>query len=260
MRRAAVALVVVAALFAPMALGGHANAESPVRIFVFGPTVLGLNSTASFNVSVVGGPAESGGNYSIEAYLTGSNLTGAVPQKTSSYAATSPNGTFTFNVTSPIFAGDVTLVVNATSISSKDGKTEKADTTYAISVVEPIIISATIKNSGTIKFIDVPVKFYVDGILVGDKTIFSLDPGAEANVSYDWLTTSIAEGRHEIKITADLNGDGSINEAEGDVVIIQYFYKEPAAIHPAIIIVLCVVAVLAVLFLFLTIRKRRRGW
>jgi hypothetical protein len=229
-----------------------------VRIYVFGPTIVATNSVTTFNVNVVGGPATDGGNYSIRAYLQGANLTGALPIQSSPFQDESEFGNFTVNVTAPRVAQKMTLVIEATSIL--DTTRVQNNLTYEIQVVEPIIINAQIENTGGIDLTDVDVKIYVDGNLIGNKTIAYLGAQNRTTITHEWLATSVASGRHEIMITVDMNGDGVIDQQQGDLVIYKYFYKEYGEIHPAIIITVAVLMVIVVLILIRTVMKKRRGW
>lgn len=251
--------LILIVLFAISAIPNvDAQPEGTVKIYIFGPTVAATGSVSEFNISVVGGPGEEDGNYSIKAHLEGTNLTGALPLRSSPHQDTNPNGTFAMNVTVPTVPQTITLVINATS--SKDENRAYSETEYTIQVVEPVTIGTIIVNTGSLKLTDVAVKFYVDGEFIGNQTIESLDAGNSTDVSIEWLVADIGPGRHEIRITVDMNNDGIINESDGDLVIIQYFYKEYEGIHPAIIVVLSIIMILTILILIRTIRKKRRGW
>jgi hypothetical protein len=242
----------------PIAPHVNSQPESSVRAYVFGPTLVATTSVSSFNVTVVGGPGEEGGNYSISAYLEGSNLTGALPQRSSPHQDTSVNGTFKFNITAPRNAQTVTLIVNATSTIEREIETVEIE--YEIDVVKPITISSKISNTGNYRLDNLFVRFHVDGNLVGNQTVETLAAGATTSVSYDWLTQSIRPGRHEVMITVDMNNDGVIRELDGDLVIIQSFYMEYGEIHPAIIVVFGVLMAIVILILFRTVMKKRKGW
>jgi hypothetical protein len=236
----------------------NAQSESDIRIFVFGPEIMATASNSTFNVTVVGGPAEGGGNYSIKAYLEGTNLTGALPLKSSPLELSNENGKFTVNVKSPTIPQKIKLFINATS--AKDGSRNWGETEYEIDVVKPIKLKAKIENEGAIDLRNLIVNFYVDGNYVGFENLSALNAGASATVTHEWLVTGLESGRHELKATVDLNNDGVISERDGDIVTVQYFYKEYDDIHPAIILVISVLLILVVLLLFRTVRRKRRGW
>jgi hypothetical protein len=236
----------------------NAQSESEIRIFVFGPEIMATGTTALFNVTVVGGPAEEGGNYSIKAYLDGANLSGALPLKSSPLELSNQNGKFSVNVTSPTIPQKIKLFINATS--AKDGSRNWAETEYEIDVVKPIKLKAVIENKGAIDLKDLIVNFYVDGNYVGFENLSALNAGASATVTHEWLVTGLESGRHELMATVDLNNDGIISERDGDIVTIQYFYKEYDDIHPAIILAISILLILVVLVLIRTVRRKRRGW
>jgi hypothetical protein len=236
----------------------NSQPESTVRIFVFGPNIMATGETTEFNVTVVGGPAEEGGNFSIKAYLEGTNLTGARPLKSSPLELTSEDGKFTVNVTSPIISQKMKLFINATS--SKDAASSWGETEHEIDVVKPIKLRAKIENKGSIDLKDLIVNFYVDGNFVGFENLSSLNAGASAAVTHEWLVTGLKSGRHELRATVDVNNDGTIRVEDGDIVTIQYFYKEYDDIHPAIIFAISILLIIAILLLIRTVRKKRRGW
>jgi hypothetical protein len=235
-----------------------AQPETEVRIFVFGPEILATGASTEFNVTVVGGPADEGGNFSIKAYLDGTNVSGALPLKSSPLELTTTTGKFSVNVTMPTKPQRVKLFINATSAS--EGARMWGETEYEIDVVKPIRLKAMIENEGGIDLRDLIVNFYVDGNYVGSENISALNAGASATVTHEWLVTGLASGRHELKATVDLNNDGVISERDGDIVSIQYFYKEYDDIHPAIILAISLLMIIAILFLYRTVRRKRRGW
>ena len=238
--------------------GVQAQSDSEVRIYVFGPANVATNSVTSFDVNVVGGPGSDGGNYSLKVYLEGTNLTGAKPTKSSPLTPKSETGNFTINVTAPRSSQTITLVINATS--QKDSERMYSEYRHEIQVIEPIVISAKIENTGDVDLRNVVVKFYVDGDYIGDQSITYLGAKNSTTISYEWLATGVQPGRHEVIITVDMNGDGVIDEQDGDLVISKYFYKEYGEIHPAIIVTVAVLMIIVILILIRTIRKKRRGW
>ncbi len=259
MRRFAALLLVI--IFVSLLIPApqvDAQPESEVRIFVFGPDILATGASAEFNVTVVGGPADDGGNFSIRAYLDGTNVSGALPLKSSPLELTTKTGKFSVNVTSPTISQKVKLFINATS--AKNNSRSWGETEYEIDIVKPIKLKAMIENKGSIDLRNLIVKFYVDGNYVGFENLSALDAGASATVTHEWLVTGLASGRHELKATVDLNNDGMISERDGDIVSIQYFYKEYDDIHPAIIIAVALLMIIVLLFLFRTVRRKRRGW
>ncbi|MCK5548386.1 MAG: hypothetical protein KAI64_05185 [Thermoplasmata archaeon] len=251
-------LILIVILAIPIISSVDAQPESTVRVHVFGPDVVAVDTRSNITVSVTGGPGELGGNFSISAYLEGTNVTGALPVKSSPYETTSTNGTFTVNLTAPITPQTVTLVINGTS--TRDVDSEYTVFEYTIAVVAPIPISARIENNGNYTLSNLDVVFYIDGELLDELTVDFLDVGDSTTVTTEWLVASISPGTHEILITVDMNNDGVIIESDGDLVIKQYFYKEYGDLHPAIIILVGTVMVLAVLILIRTISRKRRGW
>jgi hypothetical protein len=235
-----------------------AQPESDVRIFVFGPEIMATGSSTEFNVTVLGGPGDEGGNFSIRAYLDGTNVSGALPLQSSPLELTTATGRFSVNVTTPTTPQKTKLFINATSAS--EGARSWAETEYEIDVVKPIKLKAKIENNGGIDLKDIIVNFYVDGNYVGFENLSALNAGSSVTVTHEWLVTGLASGRHELIATVDLNNDGVISEMDGDIASIQYFYKEYDDIHPVIILAISLLMIIAILFLYRTVRRKRRGW
>src|SRR3989454_9518371 len=147
MRWSLFGIIAIAVLLAVL-LGSAplASAQTTVTGNLSGPTAIAPSGTAKFYLNVSGGPAsEAKGNVTIRVYITGPDLTGGLPQKSSPHTATSNGtGTFNFNVTAPQKEQGITLVVEINSTAGI--RTEKTTLTRAIPTATALILPATVRN------------------------------------------------------------------------------------------------------------------
>jgi len=249
-------IVAIAALLAVL-IGSTplASAQTTVTGNLSGPIALAPSGTAKFYLNVTGGPAsEAPGNVTIRAYITGSDLTGGLPQKSSPHTASSNGtGTFNFNVTAPQKEQVITLVVEINSTAG--GRTERTTLSRAITVVTPIILTATFRNDGGSAAVNVPVKFYIDGKLAGSTNISRINPAGSATAKLTYLPVGLTPGPHTVRVEADLNKNGVIEPDKGEVAIVDVFYKKDFELTwPWAVLIMGI----AVSLSYLVIRARRR--
>src|SRR3989441_8448537 len=162
MRWSLFGIIAIAVLLAVL-LGSAplASAQTTVTGNLSGPSAVPARGTEKFYLNVSGGPAsEARGNVTIRVYITGSDLTGGLPQKSSPHTASSNGtGTFNFNVTSPQKEQVITLFVEINSTAG--GRTDRASLSRAITVVTPIILTATFRDDGGSAPGNGTAKFYI---------------------------------------------------------------------------------------------------
>jgi hypothetical protein len=130
---------------------------------------------------------------------SGETQTNAVSPSTGSLSNGIP---LSIVVTAPEKSGRYTLNVTFTETidSNPSVKSEKSVT---ITVVEPITLKSTLKNTGNVDITDFAVYFKVDGKLIdGSKTLVSVETGKETTASYDWVTVGLSNGRHTYQLVA----------------------------------------------------------
>jgi len=225
-RRLALALAALALVAVALAASSpRGAAQTAVAGVITGPTALAPSTSSSYFLNASGGPGMGeGGNYSVRYYLSGSDLTGGLPLPGSPTTATNATGTFTLNLTAPQKEQGISLVVE---LNSSRGTTfERTTLTYPITVVTPVVLTATFANDGKTAAVDVPVKFYVDGKLVGQTTISRIEPGATGTATLSYLPVGLGAGTHTVQVEADLNRNGVIEPDKGEVVVLDVFYKK----------------------------------
>jgi len=256
MRRGLFGILAIAVLLAVLIAGTRlASAQTTVTGDLSGPTAIAPSGTAKFYLNVSGGPAsEAKGNVTIRVYITGPDLTGGLPQKPSPHTATSNGtGTFNFNVTAPQKEQVITLVVEINSTAGI--RTEKTTLTRAITIVTPIILTATFRNDGGSAALNVPVKFYIDGKLAGSTNISRIDPATSATAKLTYLPVGLTPGAHTVRVEADLNKNGVIEPDRGEVAIVDVFYKKDVELTwPWAALIMGITISLS----YLVIRARRR--
>lgn len=251
MRRILLVAALLALLAAPPFLPSTVAQTEPVVADVSGPGSAGPSSVVQYNLTVSGGPGATGGNFSISYYIEGTDVTGGTPTKDAPRTEFSTNTSYLLSITTPIREQAVTVVVEVNSTNGTAWET--ATVRKTVEVLTPVLLSATFRNDGPVAAVNVTVRFYVDGGLVGTQRIARVDPGANATVVLTWFPVGLAPGPHEVTVTADLNGDGVVDPAKGEVRTSNLFYrKEPdlpigTAAIIGILLFLVAVVVLAVI-------------
>ncbi len=236
MRRLARALplLLILAVLLPGALG---DVTGPLVATVTGPNALTPAQAAYYNVTITGGPG-SGVNYTVSYYVTGTNTTGASPLISSPGKAQGNRTRYQLNLTSPSTEQTVTLVVTVEAFSSKAGIVENTTTSFAITITQPIVLTATFHNGGTTAAVNVTVRWYVDSVLVGTSEIKQIAANGDATTTFNYLPTGLSAGEHTVTAMADLDHNGVIDPARGEVATSSLFYNQaqPPAVGWAILL------------------------
>jgi len=231
-----------------------ATAQEPIFATVSGPPAIAAGLPAAFNVSIVGGPAGPA-NYTVKYYITGSDLTGGLPLQSNPTTATGTNRTVRVNVTAPMKDQTITLVVQVSA--GAGGAVENTSVEQTIVVVTPIVLSATFHNGGSTAAVNVTVRFLVDDVAVGTKTLPKIGASQDATATFNYLPAGLTPGTHTVRIEADLDGNGVIDPARGESVVSQLFYKGTPPLSTGWT-VLIGIGVFIPAFL-VTVAMRRRG-
>lgn len=196
----------------------------PLLAAIAGPTALAPSQTAAFNVTISGGPSGHV-NYSVSYYLSGGNLTGANPLKASPGQVTGNRTLVRVNVTAPSAEGTVTLTVNVVATPSI-GVSETTSSSVDITIIRGIVLTATFHNGGTTTALNVTVIWAIDGTTVGTSLLKQLGANADATVTFTYLPAGLSPGRHTLTVSADLDHNGVIDPARGEVVTSTIFYSQ----------------------------------
>lgn len=251
------ALLLTALLLLVLAPTVPSAAQEPVAVFVEAPAAAGTEKTFPVNVSVVGGPGAQDGLFAVKVFLRGDDLAGAAPLEDAPLERASALGTFLVNVTMPSQEGRVELVVEGNS--TKDDAWRTATVTRAIEVLVPITVGATLENTGGVEIRDARAYLLVNGLRVTATEIESLLPGETYRLTFEWLPVGLAPGTHTLEIWVDLDGDGQIDAARGEIVHREVFTKEAEPLNPLFIGLGALGAFAVALFLTAFLRRRRQG-
>ncbi len=201
--------------------------DSTLQASIDGPSVVSLGDVTQYTISIAGGPAgTSNGTYSYKVTMTGfaANNATLIPG-----SASSTTGIFKLNLTTPIVLGDLTISLNATS-TNPDGTTSSTVKTITVKVINPVVFTVNIKNTGNMTVTNIPVYFYVDysesnknPVHVANVTISAL---STKKVVYNWTTTSLGAGSHELKVEIDPNATFVLFDIGGTVQTSTFYYNQ----------------------------------
>src|SRR5207247_9481932 len=110
---------------------------------------------------------------------------------------------------------------------------EKTTEEKSISIIPPVVLSATFRNDGTTASVNVTVRFYVDGAPAGTGKTARPNPGAQVTETFNYLPSGLQPGTHQIRVEADLDGNGIIDPAKGEAVVTSLFYRGTAPLSTA---------------------------
>lgn len=197
------ALLLAVPIIAILQAVPSAAAYSGVNVDTNIPTYAGKSQTFVATITVTGGPAgDIGGNFSVKVEITEfENKTGFLV--TPSSTVSNPTGVFLINMTMPGEAPQtIRLTVNATSKATSTRDSDYTVRTVTIKVVDPIVISAEVFNTGDVDAKNVTARFYADGDLLGSQT-FNVTAGSSQVLVYNWTFLRISDGKHVVSVKVD---------------------------------------------------------
>jgi hypothetical protein len=172
------------------------------------------------SLTISGGPAAvEGTNYTYKAEIVADNKTGSSVSPTTGSSA---SGIFNLTVTMPGEAQTIKVRINATSKAKDSADSVIRVREFEMKVVEPIVIKATVYNTGSVDAQNVTAKFYADGILLGSKE-FDVEAGSSEQLSYNWTWANIADGKHVVSVLID-DPNGIVEFSDGNNVFTQVVY------------------------------------
>jgi hypothetical protein len=258
-------LLVLIALAAVPALGGLPSAHAapaygPLTVTITGPTYVGETQNASYVVNVSGGPAVAAngtqvGIFSYSAGATGGkNVSGVTLGPTS---GSIQNGTLRLDLKASNVTQLLTIYVLVTS--SYQGKNVSQNQTYAVNVIVPYRLSATIVagSQGTVSPFALTVT--LDGNAVGSISVGTLTAGAHSPISFTYVNPNLAAGWHTFAISL-AQEHGLVSFANGEQSVTMTFYVAGPAPNNSIWVVTGIVAFVGVVFIYATrVGASRRG-
>lgn len=235
----------------------EASGWSGISIDLDHPSYAAKGSTIKMVLTISGGPAgELGGNFTFKAELDGTNTTGA---SVTPSTGTSQSGVFKLNLTLPTDAPQtLKILINATSKEWRTKAATSSQSTFEIKVVDPIVITATVFNSGNVDARNVSARFYADGALL-TTMIFNVTAGSTHDLVYNWTFAKIKSGKHVVTVTVD-DPAGVVEFSDGNNILSQTVYVgsqgNPAGVILSIGVIIA--AILAVLMFMAKPPKRTK--
>ncbi len=134
-------LLIAALLLSIVLVQPSVTAQTPVALSVEGPTAIAPSQVGVFFVNVSGGPAESGGSYTIKHWVEGSDIAGASPLAGSPGEQSGQNKTYKVNVTAPSKESSFVVVFEAASKNDTANSTVRK--TISVQSLAPLILTAS---------------------------------------------------------------------------------------------------------------------
>jgi hypothetical protein len=153
---------------------------------------------------------------------------------------------FTLKVTAPSTTGDMTI-----SVTLSNG-TKSTPASFTVHVVDPVVITAQVMNSGNVTLENVPVQFWADGQVL-NQTTFTIAANSTKTLTYNWTSSGLSNGEHTVGIVLDPNGQ--VKFIDGTTEFSSKFYVGDAGWGFANIL-LTIVFCLLLLILFFTYMGR----
>lgn len=201
---------------------------NPLYAQIDGPQVVATGSVTMYTLTMIGGPAEMGmGNYSYKATLTGDGDTTGAFFLPSTVQPTSRN-TFNINLTAPAQAQALTLTIECRSANIT--KTVSTTISFRVEVVDPVVLTATIRNTGEVAALGVPISLQIfqDGQWREFyRASIDLSAGGSYQFRYNWTALDLQPGEHRVRMVLDPNQRIVTFEGGGSVYETTIYYKMP---------------------------------
>ncbi len=193
-------------------------------------------------------------NYTMTAYISGSNLTGISPTSTV-HNFQGSNPIFNFNIKSPVT--QQTLYITIVTAAQYGNSFVKATQTLQVTVIDPVIFHAIVLNTGITTVKNLTVNFYLDNSPnpVGNVTVKSVAPNQEVSVNFTYPLDPakyLGTGEHTLKVTTN-SPLVSINGNQGSSTT-KFYYGTP----PNYNWIYYVAAIVVIFMIFLALSAGRK--
>lgn len=208
------------------ASGGPPPITTPVVGGITGPSEVGTGQKGNYVVHATGGPAFAlnGSQTGILAYsasVSGFNTTGAVISPPSGVLV---NQTVTLSLIAPNLTEALTLHVLVTSsVSGLNSTNTSTNFSFAITVVEPYHLMATLVVSSSESVGAFTVTVTLDGAPVGSVQVPTLTPGTTYPVSFEYVAVDLSPGWHTFAMNVAPE-HGLVAFSGGSTAFTQSFY------------------------------------
>ena len=163
-------------------------------------------------------------SYTATLYRDGTSISSGVSPSSGSI---SDGDDVTLTVASQKTAGTYTLtvvIVEKVKYGTDDEQTYEYTVSQTIRIIEPITLSITVHNSGSVAFTDAVVVFYLDGKLIeGSEQDLNVAANSSTTVTYKYVPKDLSSGSHTFYI---LNTEGGTINGIGEDYAITFYYNQ----------------------------------
>lgn len=232
-----------------------AMGQNPILASVAGPDAMAPGQVGSYDLSIQGGPAGQV-EYTVTYFVTGPDPAGGLPSQSTPTTVTGNTTTFRLNVTAPVKEQTIILTVRITARSGSI--VEETSVDRAIVLITPIVLTATFRNEASTAALNVTVRFYVDDKALGTKLISRIDSNGIGTASFDYLPVGLQAGSHRVRVEADVDRNGAIDPARGEVVLSEFFFKGTPGLSTGWTILIGIGVFVPVFLVTAALRRRGR--
>jgi hypothetical protein len=231
----------------------------PVTGAITGPSFVGVNLHASYQVTAQGGPAMAAngtvtGIYSYKASVAGANATVAP------VSGVLVNRSVSISLIAQNITGIAEIRVLVTSSANATSKTNQSvNLTYSVTVVIPYRLTAVLTSTSSEGINSFNLTVTLDGSVVGQIQVPSLLAKASAPVTFNYVTAGLSPGYHTFSLSVTQE-HGLVVFANGAQQFSVTFYVPGSAPDYTLWYVAGAVALAGAIFIWLTrVAARRRG-
>jgi len=155
-------------------------------------------------------------------------------------------------LTMPSTAGDYRLSVEFQMTSASDS--EKFTRTYPLKVVDPVLLTVTVKNSSNVNVVGLDFQFIIDGNAM-EVTNKGVDIAADATsvVEYRWIVDNPRNGQHTYEVT--VTGEDNIGRVNIEGLDKEFTFYIGQDNYSWLTMILVILLVILAIFAIWVIRK-----
>lgn len=247
MGRPARLLVGLLLAIALISIAGAVRADAMFAT-ISGPSALAPGQVAAYNATVSGSPTGTSLDYSW--YITGANVTGGNPLKTTPGQFHGNKTVLTLNITAPQNEGTFTIHLTVATSAQAGVTPQNVSAQRDVTVIRAIVLSATFHNDAATQANNITVRFYVDNGYVGSSVIKTIGPNSDGTATFNYLPVGLAAGSHTIRVEASLLGS--------QVATYTVFYKDVTPPSTSLSVLIGIGVFVPVFIVTVGLRRRKK--